>query len=504
MSWELNLPIAIEQALQNCLAHGDTDIFPEPHIFQEWRKFPKQAIDATLSLHEFISSENDRAKFECIRSFVPSGPTGFRLGTQIEPIGNLYFLALTLLCAPNLELNRQTIQSRRVHSYRYQPIDAECRIFQPEFGWRSFQLQAKFNAEQFSHVVVCDIADFYRQIKPISIANALANSDCPVSLQMRLLQVLDLLDLSVSGLPIGGPASRILAEAVLRDVDANFATENMTYCRFVDDIRIFSDSQQVAFEHLLLVNEILYEKGFNLQKSKTRVLNTKEWLGESSFHAVFTPTKGNLENIEDLRKLLMLPSLDPYSEMRAQNDLRLEEFARKPHALEFLKRELNKSRLHSVMANHLLSSLQFMPALECEEAFAWLLDSRRSNKLAPLMTKILHIISKNFSKLPNPDVIQNAIEKLLFGNHYVSKISLHAAMMLRILQLTKQPINEETHKFLKLKIQESSDTLFKVEIIILLGKWNCINELLEIESLQNVKSKFERQALEIAMAPHAF
>jgi hypothetical protein len=120
------------------------------------------------------------------------------------------------------------------------------------------------------------------------------------------------------------------------------------------------------------------------------------------------------------------------------------------------------------------------------------------------MTKILHIISKNFSKLPNPDVIQNAIEKLLFGNHYVSKISLHAAMMLRILQLTKQPINEETHKFLKLKIQESSDTLFKVEIIILLGKWNCIYELLEIESLQNVKSKFERQALEIAMAPHAF
>jgi hypothetical protein len=341
MSWELNLPIAIEQALQNCLAHGDTDIFPEPHIFQEWRKFPKQAIDATLSLHEFISSENDRAKFECIRSFVPSGPTGFRLGTQIEPIGNLYFLALTLLCAPNLELNRQTIQSRRVHSYRYQQMDTECRIFQPEIGWRSFQLQAKLNAEQFSHVVVCDIADFYRQIKPFSIANALAKSNCPVNLQMRLLQVLDLLDLSVSGLPIGGPASRILAEAVLSDVDANFANENMPYCRFVDDIRIFSDSQQVAFEHLLRVNEILYEKGFNLQKSKTRVLSTKEWLAESSFHAVFTPSKGKVENIEDLRKLLMIPSLDPYSEMRAQNDLRLEEFAKKNRFTDIIEISIN-------------------------------------------------------------------------------------------------------------------------------------------------------------------
>ena len=156
------------------------------------------------------------------------------------------------------------------------------------------------------------------------------------------------------------------------------------------------------------------------------------------------------------------------------------------------------------MANHLLSSLQFMPALECEEAFAWLLDSRRSNKLAPLMTKILHIISKNFSKLPNPDATQNAIEKLLCGNHYVNKISIHSAMMLRILQLSKQPINEETRKFLKKKIRESSDMLYKVEVIILLSKWNDIEELLEIKHLQIVKSNFEKQALEIAMAPYAF
>ena len=68
MSWELNLPIAIEKALQNCFAHGDTDIFPEPHIFEHWRQFPKQAIDATLSLHKFISSNNDLPKFDCIRS----------------------------------------------------------------------------------------------------------------------------------------------------------------------------------------------------------------------------------------------------------------------------------------------------------------------------------------------------------------------------------------------------------------------------------------------------
>jgi len=504
MSWDLNLPTTIEQAFQNCLAHGDTDIFPEPHIYQKWQKSPQQAIDATLSLHEHFNSKNELSKFDCIRSFVTSGPTGFRLGTQIDPIGNLYYLALTLLCAPELEKNRQPIQSGHVHSYRYQQIDTECRIFKPEIGWRSFQQQAKLNAEQFNYVVVCDIADFYRQIKPHSIADTLAKSNCHSDLQKRLLLVLDLLDLHVNGLPIGGPASRILAEAVLGEVDASFVRENMTYCRFVDDIRIFSNSQQIAYQQLLRVNEILYQEGFSVQKSKTRVLSTKEWMAESSFHPIFTPTKGRLENSKDLHSLLMVPSLDPYSEMRTQNDLRLEEFANKPDALDFLKRELGKSRLHSVMANHLLSSLQFMPAMVCEEAFTWLLDYRRSNKLSPLMTKILHILSKNFYKLPNPNAIQYTIEKLLCGNHYISKISLHAALMLRILQLSKQPIDVETQKYLKAQLLESSDTLLKVEIIFLFGIWKCRDDLLEFKNLQPSNSKFEKQALELAMMQHAF
>ena len=66
MSWDINLPIAIEQALHNCLAHGDTDIFPEPHIYRHWKKFPKQAIDATLSLHDFINRKHDFLKFDCM------------------------------------------------------------------------------------------------------------------------------------------------------------------------------------------------------------------------------------------------------------------------------------------------------------------------------------------------------------------------------------------------------------------------------------------------------
>ena len=504
MSWDTDLPIAIEQALQNCLKHCDTDIFPEPHIFQYWKKFPMQAVTAALSLHEDINNKNALNQFNCIRSFVPSGPSGFRLGTQIEPIANLYYLALTLLCAPSIEFDRQSIQSGRIHSYRYQRIDSESRIFNPEIGWRSFQLQAQSHSGKYSYVVVCDIADFYRQIKPRAIEHSLSMSNCAQELIERLLLVLNLLELPMNGLPIGGPASRILAEATLKKLDTTLERENFIYCRFVDDIRIFTNTQQFAYQQLLRLNEIIYAEGFSLQKSKTRVLTTKEWLTESSYHQIFTPTKGRIESSEDLRSLLMMPSLDPYSEMRAQNDLRLEEFAQNPQALEFLKRELSKSRLHSVMANHLLSSLQFMPTAECELALIWLLDSRRSIKLAPLMPKILHIIFKVFPKLLTPDLVQNALENLLCSNHYVCQISLNTALMLRVLQLSKSPTQEDTQKYFKQQLLESSDTLIRAEIIVLMGVWGYKQELMDIRNTQLTLNRFEQQAFEIALASHAF
>ncbi len=504
MSWDIHLLIAIEEALKNNLAHGDTDIFPVPHIYQHWKKYPQQAIEAVLLLHEHLQNKTEFTKIECIRSFVPAGPTGFRLGTQIEPVSNLYYLALTLLCAPLLEVNRQSIPSGRVHSYRYQSIDSECRIFKPEVGWRSFQLQAKSYGEQFSYVLVCDIADFYRQIKLRAIEHALIHSNCDPELIQRILLFLDLLDIPVNGLPIGGPASRILAEAALQEVDDILEHENIIYCRFVDDIRIFTNSQQVAYQHLLRMNEILYKEGLNLQKSKTRVLTTKEWLAESSFHQAFTPTKGRIESMEDLRTLLMMPSLDPYSEMRAQNDLRLEEFAQKPQALDFLKREFSKSRLHPVMTNHLLSSLQFMSEAECEDAFIWLLDIRRSHHLVPLMSKLLHLIARNFSRLPNPDLLQKAIENLLCSNHYVSKISLHSVLLIRILQLSKGPVKEETKIYLKKLFLASSDILIRSEIIILWGTWNDTQELKELQTHQFIKNVFEQQAFKIAMMTNAF
>ena len=504
MSWDTHLSVAIKHALDNILSHGDTDIFPIDHCYSIWKKSPQTTIDSVLLLHEKLKNESQINKIECIRSLIPSGPSGFRLGTKIDPLWNIYYLSLTILCAPFIERKRQPIESSRIHSYRWQPIDSESRIFQPTIGWRSFQQTSKEFGEKNNYVLICDIADFYRRLKPELVKNALTNTDCPKELVERLSLTIDLLDMSNYGLPIGGPASRILAEAGLIEIDNLLNSENFIFCRFVDDIKIFSKSNQIAHQNLFKIREILNSYGLSLQKSKTRILSCSEWLSENSFQKVFTPTKGNVESLDDLRTLLMMPSMDPYSEMRAQNDLRLEEFAQKPHALDLLKREFSKSRLHSVMAGHLLSALQFMPENEFEEALIWLLSKKKNINLTPLMAKLLNIILINFSKIPNPQSIQRILETLLFEVNYTFSIPLHTVLSLRILQQCPGPVNQDTKIQLKNKFLTLTDSMIRTEIISLWGSWNFTDDLNYVYQHKLISNHFEQRAWNISLKLNAF
>jgi hypothetical protein len=81
-------------------------------------------------------------------------------------------------------------------------------------------------------------------------------------------------------LPVGGPASRLLAELVLNNVDKLLRSEGVRFCRFVDDYRIFCASKEEAYERLILISDKLFNEGLSLQKNKTRILTMKEFTDE--------------------------------------------------------------------------------------------------------------------------------------------------------------------------------------------------------------------------------
>jgi hypothetical protein len=90
------------------------------------------------------------------------------------------------------------------------------------------------------------------------------------------------------GMPVGGPAARILSELLLNQIDSLLRFEGIEFCRFADDYHLFSDSYEGAFRNLVFLSEkLLMNQGLQLQKSKTRIMTGAEFVATSPLgHAV--------------------------------------------------------------------------------------------------------------------------------------------------------------------------------------------------------------------------
>jgi hypothetical protein len=103
------------RAIQNVIRHGDTDIFPFPienHIFFDK---PSECLTLLKDIHRDFDGSLSRYPPAHDAALAP----GFRWATQMDPLWNLYFLALVLSIAEKVELARLPIAAKRVFSYRY-------------------------------------------------------------------------------------------------------------------------------------------------------------------------------------------------------------------------------------------------------------------------------------------------------------------------------------------------------------------------------------------------
>src|SRR5690606_4221835 len=80
------------------------------------------------------------------------------------------------------------------------------------------------------------------------------------------------------GLPVGGPASRILAELALDDVDRHLESRRVDFCRYADDFTIGAPSKDEAYRALVMLASKLSQEGLSLQKQKTRIVSSDEFL----------------------------------------------------------------------------------------------------------------------------------------------------------------------------------------------------------------------------------
>ena len=360
---------SISLALDNIIHFGDTDIFPssiENILFEDLR-------DHCIKHFEELKSKNKADFKQYLSSYPPVnfstvcsvGNTGYRWATLIDPYWNAYFLSLVLKIAQNIEDKR--IKNEYVYSYRFFPNIINGSLFNKEINWRKFQKDSialcEDGSKNIAFVVSCDIADFYPRIYHHRLENELqmlagSNSELRGITDQIALLMQKFSATKSYGLPIGGPASRILAELALTATDKLLFQKRVKFKRFVDDYLIFCSSKEEAHSLLMFLNTKLIEnEGLTLQKNKSLILSKEEFINIAS--AKINGVSEDKESTEKARFLNLPVRFDPYSPNAEQEYEEIKASLQTFDLFSMLVEEIKKSNLNQIYTRHILKSLKF-------------------------------------------------------------------------------------------------------------------------------------------------
>ena len=498
-NWE-TLPKFIERA-KNHLSHlGDTDLFPNPYELSFLHSHSEETSDLVIKLHESLNNQTYPHPPGIVQEWFPVQEAGFRLGSQIDLVWNIYFTALTMMASDKIESSRISVNNGKVFSYRVSQNSDEIKWFNPELGWSAFNSRILELCNTFRYVAITDISDFYHRIRYDQIERMLSYCSIESHLANRLFDLLKYFNIKALGLPIGGSAARILAELSLVEFDHALHDRHVEYCRFVDDIRIFGNSHEEVWSKIAYTGQLLNAQGLTLQKNKTRILNT-ELLARELKALWFLNAKDideNNQSIQNPRNLLLIPSFDPYSELQVHRSKRLEDFATTQSIPDFIKKEFKKIKSNLTALKNAISALDFSNEEDYEKAIVMLLSPQQESQFLHFLPKIVQSIKKNIGRLSEyaQKNIQLHIENKLTSTHYIDALPAMHAQLMQVLQYFPSPNNAEYLHVMMNHFRNSSSTILKREIMLLWGKWNISKPLNDIDP--NLLNTYEKSAYLIA------
>jgi hypothetical protein len=188
---------------------------------------------------------------------------------------------LILSVAQKIEAGRDPSENNRAFSYRLLE-KGDPALFDPKRkfrDWINYIQGTLWFSEGYSHVVTTDISDFYSRIYRHRLENILStfteDEKLPKIIESNLK---DWRSRQSFGIPVGGNASRILAEVALSDTDMALASEGYDSTRYVDDILIFIKKGQDPYAALgFLANHLAINEGLSLNNQKTKIMSWYEF-----------------------------------------------------------------------------------------------------------------------------------------------------------------------------------------------------------------------------------
>jgi hypothetical protein len=145
-------------------------------------------------------------------------------------------------------------------------------------GWKNFDEKsiAKINSGA-NLVVVADISAFYENIDIGLIISDIRATGAPKAAVDLLSTCLNKwAQVSGRGIPQGQTPSDILAKLYLNTVGENLQNMGYDHLPYVDDIRVFCDTEVAAKKLLIDLSRLLRRRGLNLQSAKSKILTADD------------------------------------------------------------------------------------------------------------------------------------------------------------------------------------------------------------------------------------
>lgn len=278
------MTILSDQGLEFARAHltnfADSDFFPPlfeyEAIWSNWKRFKADVVRSNI------------AKLWLPSPLVLPAPKltdTFRIVHQLDPLSAIAYTALAHDVALKVESKRIDPEFKIACSYRLN-IDGGA-FFAKGTGYSDFLDSTKAGCESNDFLLTADVSDFYNQIYSHRVRNALASADASLEqLAKDVEHVIHALGAEASnGIPTGPNASIIFSEAIFIDIDQALLKEGYSFCRYVDDIRIFGSSAAELRKASEFLGEYLFtHHRLHLSASKTKIWESKAFLEREFFN----------------------------------------------------------------------------------------------------------------------------------------------------------------------------------------------------------------------------
>jgi hypothetical protein len=483
----------IHLAIANVAAFGDTDVFPFPienHVFYD---FPERTIELLELIDDTFGEYLIANPVEQERSLAAVGYYGFRRATFIDPIWNAYFLALVIAIGADIEAARVSNDRRVVFSYRFRPDPTTGAIFDSNVGWSQFQERARELAGTSAYVLECDVSDFYPRVYHHRIENALQRASNNFQSIGRIMTLLKQLSKGVSyGLPVGGPGARLLSELLLNRVDRLLLAEGVAFCRFADDYRIFATSKEEAYQRLIFLTEKLFEnEGLALQKSKTLIMSSEEFLSTR----MLTAEDVGEADTEERNFLLLRLHYDPYSLTSEKDYEALQTELQRFDVLGMLIRQMGKSRIDQQLTKRLIRAVRFLSPDLRDQAALSLIENL--DVLYPVISTTMMLFRSIWDDLSASasTSIAQVLRDRIRRRSYVLQVPVNLAFALRVLALDP---SDETDEVLTQIYGETGSASIRRDVILAMARRSADYWVSDRLKHWRSASEWERRALIVA------